>query len=190
MEKNEFKPESAENMGFCKDESLSSRLDKEALDVVKLLISKGLKIATAESCTGGLVSQLITSVGGASEIFELGLCTYSNRFKHKLLDVPEEELDKYGAVSAQVAISMAKGLKKLSGADITVSVTGIAGPSGGTKEKPVGTVYMGYCFGDRCESKLLRLWELEDKSRIGIRMNTALAVLEKIKNIANGNFSD
>lgn len=107
------------------------------------LLEKKLKIATAESCTGGLVSQRITQVPGASEIFDCGVCSYANEIKHSVLGVDEETLGKYGAVSEQTAWEMARGVRKLAHADIGVSTTGIAGPGGGTPEKPVGLVYVG-----------------------------------------------
>lgn len=110
---------------------------------VKELIRKKVTVATAESCTGGLVSERITEVPGASEIFGCGVCSYANEIKHRVLGVSEETLAKYGAVSEQTAREMAGGVRKLAGADIGVSTTGIAGPGGGTPEKPVGLVYIG-----------------------------------------------
>ena len=98
-----------------------NKLDKTVSDVVKLLKQRNWKIASAESCTGGFVSQMITSVSGASSVFELGLCTYSDRMKHNLLGVPEEILQKYGAVSPQTAEAMVRGLHKKSGADVCIS---------------------------------------------------------------------
>ena len=120
-----------------------TKLDKEAENVVQLLTERGLSIATAESCTGGLISAEITSVPGSSAVFGFGVCTYANEAKIRLLGVKEETLETVGAVSEETAVQMAEGVRKLSGADIGVSVTGIAGPSGGTPEKPVGTVYIG-----------------------------------------------
>lgn len=110
--------------------------------LVKLLKDKGLKIATAESCTGGMVSGAITAVAGSSAVFDGGLCAYSNGVKRSLLGVPEGTLETVGAVSAATAVYMARGALKLFGADVAVSVTGIAGPDGGSDEKPVGTVYI------------------------------------------------
>lgn len=107
------------------------------------LIRKKITIATAESCTGGLVSERITQVPGASEIFGCGVCSYANEIKHRVLGVSEETLAKYGAVSEQTAQEMAHGVRTLAGADIGISTTGIAGPGGGTPEKPVGLVYVG-----------------------------------------------
>ena len=110
--------------------------------LVKLLKEKNLKIATAESCSGGHVSKRITEIPGSSEVFEYGFITYSNAAKEKLLGVSAETLDTHGAVSEQCALEMAKGARAVSGADIGISVTGIAGPDGGTEEKPVGLVYI------------------------------------------------
>lgn len=114
-------------------------------EVVAKLIEYKVKVATAESCTGGLISERITSVSGSSEVFDCGVCSYANEIKEKVLGVSAETLAVLGAVSAETAIQMAEGVKKLSGADIAVSTTGIAGPTGGTAEKPVGLVYMGVC---------------------------------------------
>lgn len=110
--------------------------------LVQKLTEQAKKIAVAESCTGGLLAARITSVAGASNVFDMGLVTYSNEVKHKLLDVQQQTLEQFGAVSEQVAVQMAKGLAKQSGADYNIAVTGIAGPGGGTAYKPVGTVYI------------------------------------------------
>ena len=115
------------------------------MNIVSLLIEKKLKIATAESCTGGLIAKLITDVSGSSECFEMGLVTYSNSAKEKLLGVSHQTLSEHGAVSEQTAAQMCEGLFTKYGSDIAVSVTGIAGPTGGTPEKPVGLVYVGVC---------------------------------------------
>ena len=164
-------------------ECCSENLDKTVRNVVKLLEHSRCTISTAESCTGGLLSQLITSVAGASAVFEGGFCTYSNRIKTKLLGVPEEELERYGAVSSQVALSMVKGLKAYTGADICVSVTGIAGPDGGTVEKPVGTVWFGFSAFGKEFTRLPELWTLADKSRGNIRMAAAAFAFSVIEEI-------
>ena len=109
----------------------------------KMLKERGLKIAVAESCTGGLISSRITDISGASDYFEAGITTYSNESKIRLLNVPEDIIDRYGAVSEETAKAMAEGVKKTVHADIGVSVPGIAGPTGGTEGKPVGTVFIG-----------------------------------------------
>jgi len=108
-----------------------------------MLKERVLKIAVAESCTGGLISSRITDISGASDYFEAGITTYSNESKIRLLNVPEDIIDRYGAVSEETAKAMAEGVKKTVHADIGVSVTGIAGPTGGTEGKPVGTVFIG-----------------------------------------------
>jgi len=112
-------------------------------NIVKKLIKNKLKISIAESCTGGLLSSAITSVSGSSKVFNLGLVTYSNQSKINLLKVPKNIIKKYGTVSEQVCLAMVKNISKIDKADISVSITGIAGPSGGTKKKPVGLVYIG-----------------------------------------------
>tara|TARA_Y100000590_G_scaffold414783_1_gene511964 strand:+ start:470 stop:961 length:492 start_codon:yes stop_codon:yes gene_type:complete len=119
------------------------KVKKLAQKIVKLLIKKKLKISTAESCTGGLLSSAITSVKGSSKVFSLGLVVYSNRSKNIILKIPKKVIKKYGAVSLQVCLAMAKNIKKISKTNISISITGIAGPSGGSAKKPVGLVYIG-----------------------------------------------
>jgi len=121
--------------------------------VVKLLTKKKLKISFAESCTGGLLSSAITSVSGSSKVFNLGLVTYSNQSKIKVLKVSKKIIRKYGAVSEQVCKAMAKNVSKIGKTNMSVSVTGIAGPSGGTKKKPVGLVYVGIKKGNKISIK-------------------------------------
>ncbi len=120
-----------------------TKLDKITENVVQLLEGIDCTVATAESCTGGLLSGTITSVSGASCVFGYGVCTYANEAKMKLLNVQADTLEKHGAVSIETAREMAEGIRALSGADYGVSTTGIAGPSGGTEDKPVGTVCIG-----------------------------------------------
>ena len=114
-----------------------------SLELAELLLKKNYKIGLAESCTGGGIAKVITDLSGSSNWFDLGVVTYSNEAKEKILDVPGSLLESFGAVSEPVAAAMVEGVVKLSKADVGISVTGIAGPSGGTMEKPVGTV----CFG-------------------------------------------
>ena len=111
--------------------------------LVKKLIQKKLTISFAESCTGGMLSSTLTSVSGSSKIFNLGLVTYSNKAKIDILKVPKKIISKYGAVSNECCLSMVKKISKISKANISVSITGVAGPNGGTKNKPVGLVYIG-----------------------------------------------
>lgn len=110
---------------------------------VQLLGERKLKLATAESCSGGLLAKRITDIPGSSAVFEMGAVTYANRIKTLLLDVPEEMLAQHGAVSEPVAAAMAEGIRRKSGSDIGIGITGIAGPDGGTEEKPVGLIYVG-----------------------------------------------
>ena len=117
--------------------------------LVKLLTKKKLKISFAESCTGGLLSSSITSISGASKIFDLGLITYSNQAKIKILKINKNIIKKYGAVSHECCAAMVKNLSRISKANINVSITGIAGPKGGTKQKPVGLVYIGIKKGKK-----------------------------------------
>ena len=119
--------------------------------LVKILIKKKLKIAFAESCTGGLLASSITSISGASKIFNLGLITYSNQAKIKFLKVNRNIIKKYGAVSHECCLAMVNNLSKISKANINISITGIAGPKGGTKQKPVGLVYIGIKRGNKTQ---------------------------------------
>ena len=141
-------------------------------------------LATAESCTGGLISAEITSVSGSSDVFGFGVCTYANEAKMKLLGVKEETLASVGAVSEETAVQMAEGARKLAGADIAVSVTGIAGPTGGTSEKPVGTVYIGFSSEARTYAvrHLFTGEQFPDAkdSREAVRYETALTALKMI----------
>tara|TARA_B100000427_G_C15189159_1_gene455209 strand:+ start:81 stop:554 length:474 start_codon:yes stop_codon:yes gene_type:complete len=124
-------------------------MKKISQKVVRLLSKKRLKISFAESCTGGLLSSSITSISGSSKIFTHGLITYSNQAKIKILNVPKKIITKHGAVSYETCLAMVKNLHKISKTNISVSVTGIAGPKGGTKEKPVGLVYIGIKKGNK-----------------------------------------
>ena len=119
--------------------------------LIKQLIRKKIKISVAESCTGGLLASAITSISGASKIFNLGLITYSNQAKIKILKVNKKIIKKYGAVSHECCYAMVNNLSKISKTNINVSITGIAGPRGGTKKKPVGLVYIGVKKGDKIE---------------------------------------
>ena len=119
--------------------------------LIKLLIKKKIKVSVAESCTGGLLASTITSISGASKIFNLGLITYSNQAKIKILKVNKSVIKKYRAVSYECCYAMVNNLSKISTASINVSITGIAGPKGGTKKKPVGLVYIGVKKGNKIE---------------------------------------
>ena len=119
--------------------------------LIKLLIKKKIKISVAESCTGGLLASSITSISGASKIFNLGLVTYSNQAKIKILKVNKNIIRRFGAVSYECCYAMVNNLSKISKTNINISVTGIAGPRGGTKKKPVGLVYIGLKKGNKIQ---------------------------------------
>ena len=147
--------------------------------ITNMLISKKLTISVAESCTGGMLSSAITSVSGSSNIFNLGLVTYSNQSKINILKVPKSIIRKYGTVSEQVCLAMTKNLSKISKTDISVSVTGIAGPKGGTKEKPVGLVYVGIKKGNKIE---IKKYLFKNKGREYIQKTTVKKSLRLILN--------
>lgn len=126
-------------------------------DLVSLLISKNLTISCAESCTGGLVAKNITDVGGCSRVFYGGVVSYANEVKENVLKVSPSTLEMYGAVSENTAKEMARGVRELCKTDIGISTTGIAGPDGGTVEKPVGTVYVGFSYKDELIAFNLKL---------------------------------
>ena len=137
--------------------------------LLKLLTKKKLKISFVESCTGGLLSSSITSISGASKVFNLGLITYSNQAKIKILRVSKNIIKKYGAVSHECCSAMVKNLSKISKANINISITGIAGPKGGTKQKPVGLVYIGVKKGNKIQiNKCL----FKSKNRSSIQKST------------------
>ena len=148
--------------------------------IVKRLIKKNLKISFAESCTGGMLSGAITSVSGSSKVFNLGFITYSNKAKIDILGVSKKIISRYGAVSKECCLSMVKNLSKISKANISVSITGIAGPNGGTKLKPVGLVYIGIKKGNKITIKENRF---KSKNRISIQkatVNRSLEIINKI----------
>jgi len=148
--------------------------------VVKKLIKKKLKISFVESCTGGLLSSSITSISGSSKVFNLGLITYSNKSKINILKVPKKIIAKNGAVSKECCLSMVKNLSKISKANIAVSITGIAGPNGGTKSKPVGLVYIGIKKGNKI---IIRESIFKNKNRISIQKATVKSSLQIISKI-------
>ena len=134
--------------------------------IVNRLIKKKLTISTAESCTGGLLSSFITSINGSSKVFDLGLITYSNQSKINILKIPKKIIKRYGVVSKQVCLSMVKNVYKLTKSNISLSITGIAGPSGGTKNKPVGLVYVGIKKDDKIK---IRKYLFKNKGRYYIQ---------------------
>ena len=146
-------------------------------NVVQKLIKKKLQISFAESCTGGLLASSITSISGSSKVFNLGLVTYSNKAKMDVLKIPKKIINKYGAVSKECCLAMVKNLSKISKANISVSITGIAGPNGGTKLKPVGLVYIGIKKGNKI---IIKEKKFKSKNRNKIQI---LAATEAMKNI-------
>ena len=145
--------------------------------LIKKLIKKKLKISFAESCTGGLLASNITSINGASKVFNLGLITYSNQAKIKVLKVNKNIIKKYGAVSHECCSAMVKNLSKISKAHINVSITGIAGPKGGTKQKPVGLVYIGIKKGNKID---INKYLFKSKKRISVQKATVKKALDLI----------
>ena len=145
--------------------------------VVKLLIKKKIKISIAESCTGGMLSNAITSINGSSKVFTLGLVAYSNKTKIKILKVPKKFLKKYGAVSEEVCEIMVKNINKISKTGFSVSVTGIAGPSGGSKNKPVGLVYIGIKKGNKT---MVKKFLFKSKKRNSIQRSTVNKALNLV----------
>ena len=148
--------------------------------LVKKLVKKKLKISFAESCTGGLLASSITSISGASKIFNLGLVTYSNQAKIKFLKVNKNIIKKYGAVSHECCLAMVNNLSKISKAHINVSITGIAGPNGGTKLKPVGLVYIGVKKGNKIR---VNKCFFKSKKRLSIQKATVKKALDLILKI-------
>ena len=146
-----------------------------------ILKRKNLKLAVVESCTGGLLASTITSINGASKIFNLGLVTYSNQAKIKILKVNKNIIKKYGAVSHECCLAMVENLSKISKANINVSITGIAGPKGGTKQKPVGLVYIGVKKGSKI---LINKYLFNSKKRSSIQKATVKKALDLILRIA------
>ena len=148
--------------------------------LVRLLTKKKLTVSFAESCTGGLLSSSITSVNGSSQVFNMSLITYSNNAKTKLLKVPKATITKYGAVSHETCLSMVKNLSKISKSNISISITGVAGPNGGTKEKPVGLVYIGLKKGSKT---IIKKYLFKSKKRVSIQKATVNQALKMILNI-------
>lgn len=150
----------------------------EIKNIIQRLIKKKLSISVAESCTGGMLSSSITSISGASKIFNIGLVTYSNLAKIKLLKVSSSNIKRYGAVSEKCCLKMVEGLSKLSKSKINISITGIAGPKGGSKNKPVGLVYIGIKKGKKIS---INKYLFKNKNRENIRKNSVKESLKLIK---------
>jgi PncC family amidohydrolase len=160
-----------------KNETEDENQAKIEEEIGELLIKNNLTISTAESCTGGLLSGKLINYPGISSVFTEGAVTYSNEAKINRLGVKKETLDKYGAVSAETAYEMASGIARVSGSDISISITGIAGPSGGTTEKPVGLVYIGLYIKGKIRVEKFNF----SGERQEIRDNTVSAALELLK---------
>ena len=152
-------------------------MKKLSQKIVRLLKKKRLKMSFAESCTGGLLSSSITSISGSSKVFSLGLITYSNQSKINILKVPKKTIIKNGSVSYETCLSMVKNLNKISKTNISVSITGIAGPKGGSKKKPVGLVYIGIKKGSKT---LVKKYLFKNKKRISIQRDTVNKALNLI----------
>lgn len=160
---------------------MDSELNSLAIQVGELLLKKQKYLVTAESCTGGWIAQTITSIAGSSKWFDRGFVSYSNASKVDMLNVSETILQQHGAVSAATAEAMAVGALKASKASISVAVTGIAGPDGGSPQKPVGTVWFGYAYYDATEKPVvLTEHHLFHGDRFSIRRDTVVRALEKL----------
>lgn len=151
-------------------------LDELASHVIEIFREKGLSLALAESCTGGMIAETITNVAGASDIFYGSAVTYVNSAKEHILGVAHETLEKHGAVSSECAEEMACGARRVYGADVAMSVTGIAGPGGGSEAKPVGTVWFGLATKDGAETFRRRF----DGDRAAVRRQTVEEVLRRL----------
>ena len=147
--------------------------------IIKKLLKRNITISIAESCTGGLLSSKFTSVAGISKIFNMGLITYSNKSKSSLLKISQNDLKKYGAVSHQTASLMVKNLQQLTKSKLCISTTGIAGPSGGTKAKPVGLIY----FGIKYKNKTIILEKKFKGSRMQIQQKTIKAIFTTLEKL-------
>ena len=152
-------------------------MKKLSQTLVKLLTKKRLNISFAESCTGGLLSSSITAISGSSKVFKVGFVTYSNQSKINALKVPRKTIRKYGAVSYETCLSMVKNLNKISKTNISVSITGIAGPNGGTNQKPVGLVFIGI---KKSNHLLVKKYLFKKKKRILIQRSAVNKALNLI----------
>ena len=148
--------------------------------IVSLLKKKKLKLAVVESCTGGMLSSAITSVSGSSKVFTIGLVTYSNQAKTSILKIPNQIIKKNGAVSVQCCLAMVSNLSKISKAKVCISITGIAGPKGGSKQKPVGLVYIGVKIGKKV---IINKCNFKNNSRTFIQKQTVKKALILLSNL-------
>ena len=152
--------------------------------IISLIKRKRMKLSIAESCTGGMLSSAITSVSGSSKVFNLGLVTYSNQAKTNILKVPQKIIKKNGAVSVQCCLAMVNNLSKISKSKICVSITGIAGPKGGSKQKPVGLVYIGIRVGKKV---VVNKCNFKNKGRAYIQRQTVKKSLNLLSKLINSN---
>jgi len=148
--------------------------------IVSLLKKKKLKLAVAESCTGGMLSSAITSVSGSSKVFSMGLVTYSNQAKTNILKIPKQIINKNGAVSAQCCLAMVNNLSKISKSKVCISTTGIAGPKGGSKKKPVGLVYIGVKIGNKV---IVNKCNFKNNGRTFVQKQTVKKALNLLANL-------
>ena len=163
---------------------ITEKLRQKATSVLETFRARGLKLATAESCTGGLVAGALTEIAGSSDVVDRGFVTYSNEAKQAMLGVPASTLKRHGAVSAETAAAMAAGALKNSLADVTVAITGIAGPGGGSKDKPVGLVHFAAAGRDGRCAVVVKHYGKIGRSRVRERsVSEALALLEKMARI-------
>ena len=152
---------------------------KTVKQIINLLIHKKITLSIAESCTGGMLSQVITSVRGSSKVFEFGIVTYSNQSKTKYLKIPSKIIKKYGSVSKECCQSMLNNLSKLSRSKLNIAITGIAGPGGGTKSKPVGLVYIGI---KKKQKTIIKKYLFKNNNIENVRRNSVKKSLELIEN--------
>ena len=152
---------------------------KETRQIINILKNKKISLSVAESCTGGMLAQVITSISGASKVFKFGIITYSNQSKTKYLKVPLKIIKKHGAVSKQCCYSMVNNLSKISKTKLNIAITGIAGPKGGTRLKPIGLVFIGIKINGR-----IKVYQclFKNKNRKNIRINSVKKTLELVKN--------
>jgi nicotinamide-nucleotide amidase len=161
---------------------IDQALRKKAAQVLDVFRARGLKIATAESCTGGLVAAALTDIAGSSDVVDRGFVTYSNEAKEAMLGVPSATLKRHGAVSAETAAAMAEGALRNSLADVSVAITGIAGPGGGTKQKPVGLVY--FAAASRDGRRIATHWRYGKIGRRRVRERSVAEALELLASLA------
>lgn len=163
-------------------DEIYEKISELSRQIVELCAERGIKVAAAESCTGGMISAAITSIPGSSAVIELGVCSYSNRIKREVLEVSARTLEESTEYSCDCAEEMAEGVLRLSGADFAVSTSGIAGPSGGTEDDPVGTVYICVCSANKSVSERFKF---PDTGRNLIRAAATEKALEMLLGAIN-----